>query len=210
MTGQLPGSSFLVGMNLFHGQTGVPSSPELAPLLFLPFFPLFSGPLGFPPAGQKKNENKICWGPSSSLQEWAPAVGSPELGDPARSAIVSGRDEAGPALAIWAGRQKGFSLIWRPFSSWSMIFKLEKWGKRRYSGRSHSEVVVDNAAVLHTVRTRYRRSDIYTFVSKMLIAVNPFKVPCRDRGWVGGGGWGVGGWCVCVCVTVLAQEDTHG
>ncbi|CAJ1353413.1 unnamed protein product [Effrenium voratum] len=36
-------------------------------------------------------------------------------------------------------------------------------------------VVVDNAAVLHTVRTRYRRSDIYTFVSKMLIAVNPFK-----------------------------------
>ncbi|CAE7576699.1 MYO10, partial [Symbiodinium sp. CCMP2456] len=36
-------------------------------------------------------------------------------------------------------------------------------------------VVVDNAAVLHSVRTRYKRSDIYTFVSKMLIAVNPFK-----------------------------------
>ncbi|CAK9016123.1 unnamed protein product [Durusdinium trenchii] len=36
-------------------------------------------------------------------------------------------------------------------------------------------VVVDNAAVLHTVRTRYKRSDIYTFVSKMLVAVNPFK-----------------------------------
>ncbi|CAE7325443.1 myoI [Symbiodinium natans] len=36
-------------------------------------------------------------------------------------------------------------------------------------------VVVDNAAVLHSVRTRYKRSDIYTFVSRMLIAVNPFK-----------------------------------
>ena len=55
-------------------------------------------------------------------------------------------------------------------------------------------VVVDNAAVLHTVRTRYKRTDIYTFartsetvsydskqqllwakVSKMLVAVNPFR-----------------------------------
>ncbi|CAK0887676.1 unnamed protein product [Prorocentrum cordatum] len=34
---------------------------------------------------------------------------------------------------------------------------------------------VNDGALLHTVRTRYRRDEIYTYVSQMLIAVNPFR-----------------------------------
>ena len=34
---------------------------------------------------------------------------------------------------------------------------------------------VGEAEVLHTVRVRYSRDEIYTGISRMLIAVNPFK-----------------------------------
>eukprot|EP00928_Gymnodinium_smaydae_P012436 TRINITY_DN14509_c0_g1_i4.p1 TRINITY_DN14509_c0_g1~~TRINITY_DN14509_c0_g1_i4.p1 ORF type:complete len:341 (-),score=76.08 TRINITY_DN14509_c0_g1_i4:86-1069(-) len=34
---------------------------------------------------------------------------------------------------------------------------------------------IDDASVIHSLRVRYRRDDIYTYISCMLVAVNPFK-----------------------------------